>query len=192
MQQTQRAFVCFTSPDSATKARIGLHGSTVDGKQLYVANYELPEIRKKQQAEAKDKADFMTMRRQNAPAFDPSLFARPDTIQLIEQIMQLLQRQVGQRGMQNNYNNRPQMGYQNRGPRGQSYPGGQQQQFPQRGNYQGQQMQRPMQPQQMVPPQISQVIAQPLAQPQIVISTHGLQGPSVPLHHQDPQIALYN
>jgi polyadenylate-binding protein len=63
-QPSQRAFVCFKSPDSAAQARAQLHTSQpIEGKVLYVTNYELPEIRRKQQTDAKDKADFMNLKR---------------------------------------------------------------------------------------------------------------------------------
>jgi len=87
-QPSCRAFICFKQPDSAAIARAKLHGSTVHGKQLYVTNYELPEIRRKQQAEAKDKADFYNQRKQFATnQIDPNLLQKPDTIQLIQHIL---------------------------------------------------------------------------------------------------------
>lgn len=79
-QPSSRAFVCFKQPDSAANARARLHSYTIDGKPLFVTNYELPEIRKKQQADAKDKADFLNLRKQNAAPIDSSLLQRPDTI----------------------------------------------------------------------------------------------------------------
>ena len=57
-----RAFVCFKQPESAVSARSNLHQQQIQGKTLFVTNYELPEQRKKLQAEAKNKADFMNMR----------------------------------------------------------------------------------------------------------------------------------
>ena len=39
------AFVCYKAPDSALKAKEHLHGQVVEGKQLYVNNYEIREIR---------------------------------------------------------------------------------------------------------------------------------------------------
>ena len=101
---SQRAFICYKSPDSASRARMTLHGQTIEGKQIYVANYELPETRRKIQADAKDKADFMNHRKQNPMAFDPAIIQRPDTMKVIEQIMYVLQNQM-------RYGNRPQGGY---------------------------------------------------------------------------------
>ena len=64
---------------------------------MFVTNYELPEIRKKLQADAKDKADFLNMKRQNAAPIDANLLQRPDTIQLIQQILTLFQRSMASR-----------------------------------------------------------------------------------------------
>lgn len=75
-----RAFVCFKQPDSAANARARLHGQPIEGKTLYVNNYELPEIRKKQQIEARDRIDFMTQRKLQATPLDSTLLQRPDTI----------------------------------------------------------------------------------------------------------------
>jgi RNA recognition motif-containing protein len=93
-QPSSRAFVCFKQPDVAATARSNLHNHPIDGKNLFVTNYELPEIRKKIQADAKDKADFLNMKRQTAAPIDPSLLQRPDTIQLIQQILTLIQRNM--------------------------------------------------------------------------------------------------
>lgn len=135
-QPSTRAFVCFKQPDSAAFARTRLHGAQLSGKQLYVANYELPEIRKKQQAEAKDRADFYNQRKQFASnQLDPNLLQRPDTIQLIQQILFLIQRQFngrmpynnnnyGNRTQTNNYNNNG--NNQQRGPRPAGNQGGNQ------------------------------------------------------------------
>ena len=104
-QPSGRAFVCFKQPDSAAFARQQLHGKHINGKPLYVTNYELPEIRKKQQAEAKDKADFYNQRKQYATnQIDANLLQKPDTIQLIQQILILFQKQMGNRMPFNNYN----------------------------------------------------------------------------------------
>ena len=129
-QTSSRAFVCFKQPDFAANARSNLHNQIIEGKHLFVTNYELPEIRKKMQADAKDKADFLNMKRQNSAPIDANLLQRPDTIQLIQQILTLFQRSMSARpqypmrapGAQ--YNNRPGQqgrptgapGAQNRGP----------------------------------------------------------------------------
>jgi RNA recognition motif-containing protein len=89
-QPSCRAFICFKQPDSAAIAMSKLHGSTLQGKQLYVTIYELPWIRRKQQSEAKDKTDFYNQRKQFATnQIDPNLLQKPDTIQLIQQIFNL-------------------------------------------------------------------------------------------------------
>ena len=124
-QPSSRAFVCFKQPDVAATARSNLHNQIIEGKHLFVTNYELPEIRKKIQADAKDKADFLNMKRQTAAPIDPSLLQRPDTIQLIQQILTLIQRNMARpqypmRAPGGQYNNnRP--GQQ---PRNNSVPGG--------------------------------------------------------------------
>ena len=91
--QAKRAFVCFKSPDFAASARQNLHGQTLENRQLFVTNYELPEIRKKQQAEAKDRVDFVNHRKGQSAPFDQSILTRPDIIQLIQQILSIVQRQ---------------------------------------------------------------------------------------------------
>jgi Poly-adenylate binding protein, unique domain len=163
-----------------------------------VTNYELPEIRRKQQAEAKDKADFMNLKRQSAGPIDPNLLARPDTMNLIQQILFLVQRQMGgqrfpNQGGYNNYNRGP-MGAG--GPRNNDgrrpYNGQGQQQYngnrgprnASQGPYPGQQQPGAFVPQPVVqpPPQVN--VAAPA---QIMIKDS--QGPLV---HPDPFINAYN
>lgn len=52
------AFVLYKQPDCATSARLQLHGKSLQGKNLYVTNYDLPESQKQQQQkqENNDKA----------------------------------------------------------------------------------------------------------------------------------------
>jgi len=57
-QTSSRAFVCFKLPECAAQARVQLNGLKIDGKILFVAKYELPENRRKLQANVMDKADF--------------------------------------------------------------------------------------------------------------------------------------
>ena len=181
-----RAFVCFKQPDAAASARANLHQRVVEGRQLYVTNYELPEIRKKQQTEARDRADFMTQRKLTAAPLDSALLSRPDTIQLIQQILMLIQKQMGGRfpgGNQGGYNGQPRGPYQggmnNQGQRRQPYTGrGPQNRSPQPGAY-GQPAGQPV-PQAVLP----QVNAQPA---QIAI-----RGDLQPLAHPDPIINAYN
>jgi len=182
-QNASRAFVCFKTPDSAAQARARLHQQTIDSKQLFVTNYELPEIRKKQQADAKDKADFMNLRKQNSAPLDPSLLQRPDTIQLIQQILFLIQRQVGNRGGFGGGYNRPAQGgfnnqRQQRGP-GQNIQ--QQQPYPRPMNN----MNRP------APAEVPQNA--PIVQiRQDVAGDVGSIGPQAPLPHPDPIVNKYN
>ena len=126
--QGVRAFICYKQPDSAAQARVRFHNQNLDGKSLYVTNYELPEIRRKQQIENKDKADFFTQKKNNALPLEASLLNRPDTFQLIHQILQFLQKsmQPNNRFPGNGFNNGGQRG----GPQGQ-------QRFPRQGGPMG-------------------------------------------------------
>jgi len=180
-----RAFVCFKQPDSAANARAALHQRSYEGRNLYVTNYELPEIRKKLQTEARDRADFLTQRRLNNTApIDSNLLQRPDTLHLIQHILTLIQKQMGGNRFPNH-----QGGYNNQQPRG---PGGYNnmngnQRVP-RQNYGHNRSRSPTGPAQgmapmMVPPQ--QIIAQ---QPAQVSIRSDIQ----PLAHPDPVVNAYN
>ena len=178
-----RAFVCFKQPDSAANARASVHNQSCEGKTLFVTNYELPEIRKKQQTEARDRADFMTQRKLQATPLDSTLLQRPDTIQLIQQILLLLQRNMGGNFRQNpqqNYNRGP-MQNQNR-PMG---PGGN------RGLSQGR---RPQHQQQQPLPQYGVPVPQNIAPAPMAVppQTVSIKGDFQPLAHPDPMINSYN
>ncbi len=120
---SSRAFVCFKQPDQAMAARANLHNMTIDNKQLYVVNYELPETRKKAKDENRDRVDFYNSRKTVSTAFDTSLFSKPETFQLIQQVIMLLQRNQATFGG-NRYNQQRQdgQGGYNRGPRQQRNP----------------------------------------------------------------------
>lgn len=184
-----RAFVCFKQPDSAANARAALHQRSFEGKNLYVTNYELPEIRKKLQTEARDRADFLTQRKLNNTApIDSSLLQRPDTIQLIQQILMLIQRQMGGRfpNHQGGYNNN---GQQPRGPGGYNNNNmGGRPQRPYGQNNRSRSPQAPPGPQQVAPMMIpaQPMIAQQQA-PRVAIG-----GDLQPLAHPDPFINNYN
>jgi hypothetical protein len=180
-----RAFVCFKQPDSAANARASLHQRSFEGRNLYVTNYELPEIRKKLQTEARDRADFLTQRKLNSSApIDSTLLQRPDTIQLIQQILFLIQKQMGGRfpNHQGGYNNQP-----NRGPGGYNNNMGGNRRAPYNNGGQHQRSRSPNAPvagvPMMAPPQ--QMIAQQPAQVQI-------RSDIQPLAHPDPAINAYN
>ena len=199
-QPSSRAFVCFKQPDSAAFARARLHGAQINGKQLYVTNYELPEIRKKQQAENKDKTDFYNQRKQIASnqIVDPSLLQRPDTIQLIQQILSLIQRQFNGRmpnmGGNNNYNNnnygnRPQNNYNNGGNNQQQRVGGPKP-YGNQGGYNANLRNPGPRTQQMYQAQ-PMMVAQPIVQQEII--TTGMQGgPQKPLASPDEVVNNYN
>jgi len=114
--QGVRAFICYKQPDSATSARARFHNQQLEGgKNLYVTNYELPEVRRRQQIENKDKADFFTQKKNNTLPLEASLLNRPDTFQMIHQILQLIQKSVQGRFPQPGFNN--QRGPNNQGGR---------------------------------------------------------------------------
>lgn len=191
---TSRAFVCYKTPDSASNARIGRHNYNIDGKLLYVTNYELPEVRRKQQAEAKDRADFFNSRSATQQSIDPSILQRPDTIQLIQQILVYLQRSFNPRQMNNSNYQRP--GGNNGGNYRQGPNGNRMNQQPGApGGYNNRGPRGPINqtvPQAMPPMSAPQAAFQQVAAPQVVINTAGMEGPSAPLPNIDPMIANYN
>ena len=62
------AFVCFKAPDSALRAKEALHNRPLEGKQLYVNNYEIREFRQQHNQELKDKSDFNNYMKEISPA----------------------------------------------------------------------------------------------------------------------------
>ena len=134
------AFVCYKSPDHAALAKQQVPNQPLQGKTLYVNHYELKEVRKIQQEEARDRADFQNYQKQMAQnGFNPEILNKPEVFQLIQMLLMQLNRAQGFR--QNN------MGFQNRprgpNPRYNNHPGG-----------------MPNKPHQM-----GQPLAQPLSQP---------------------------
>ena len=89
-----RAFICYKQPESAAKAKDYLNNKDLDGKSLYVTWYELPEIRRKQQIENKDKADFFTQKKNDGLPRQASLLDRPDTFKLIQDILTFVQKSM--------------------------------------------------------------------------------------------------
>ncbi len=59
------AFICFKLPDSAQNAKNVLHGKplNVPGRNLYVNNYEIKELRRATQEDMRDKSDFQNYSR---------------------------------------------------------------------------------------------------------------------------------
>jgi len=74
------AFVCFKNPDSAALAKSQLNQQTFNGKQLYVNHYELKEVRKLQQEEVRDKADYQNFKKQNPGQFNMDIMNRPEIV----------------------------------------------------------------------------------------------------------------
>lgn len=56
------AFVCFKTPDVATRAKTALNNVNFRGRQLFINNYEIREVRNLHNEEAKDKRDFQQHR----------------------------------------------------------------------------------------------------------------------------------
>lgn len=96
--------------------------STFNGKQLYVNHYELKEVRKIQQEEARDKADFQILQRSQPTQINTEFLNNPQVIQIIQMLIQQLGRNnFQQRG---NYQNRQPGGMRNQGgPRNYGAPG---------------------------------------------------------------------
>jgi hypothetical protein len=68
-----------------------------------VTNYELPEVRRKIEAEAKDKSDFLNYRKALQPNLNGSILDRPDSIQLVQHIVQYMQKYWLSRPMGGNF-----------------------------------------------------------------------------------------
>ncbi len=62
------AFVCYKNPEHAAQAKSRLNQQTFNGKMLYINHYEIKELRKIQQEEIKDKADFNNYRKLQSPS----------------------------------------------------------------------------------------------------------------------------
>lgn len=78
------AFVCFKNPDNAALARQQLNQQTFNGKILYINHYEIKEIRKIQQEEIRDKADYNNYKKQNQGTFNLDMINKPEIFSLIQ------------------------------------------------------------------------------------------------------------
>lgn len=106
------AFVCFKNPDNAALAKNQLNQQTFNGKILYINHYEIKEVRKIQQEEIRDKADFQNYKKQSqVGAFSSDMINRPEIFALIQQLIMYMQRQHNQPYRQGG------MGYNRGGPR---------------------------------------------------------------------------
>ncbi|CDW85840.1 polyadenylate-binding protein [Stylonychia lemnae] len=102
------AFICFVSPDSAALAKQQLHLHSLNGKQLYINNYELKEVRQVQQEAAQDQAGFQNYKKQQPAPLTLEILNKPEIYQLIQYLMiTLKQQQNGRQGGNQNprYNN---------------------------------------------------------------------------------------
>ena len=113
------AFVCFQNPDNAAYAKQQLHQTTFNGKQLFINHYEIKELRKIQQEDIRDKADYQNYKKtQSQGAFSLDMINRPEIFTLIQQLIMYMQR---------NQNQYRQPGFNRAGPRQPRAPGQQQQ-----------------------------------------------------------------
>ncbi len=81
----KKAFVCFSTPESAYLAKSNLNGQIHGSKPLIVVNYEDPNTIKKMKHETQDRNDFFNYRRSlqaNTP-IDPTAMAKPEVMQLL-------------------------------------------------------------------------------------------------------------
>jgi polyadenylate-binding protein len=98
------AFVCFKQPDAAALAKQQLNLQTFNNKLLYINNYELKEVRRIQQEDARDKADFQSYKKQSPAALSLDILNKPEIYQLIQYLMINLRSQ--QQNMRQGQNNR--------------------------------------------------------------------------------------
>jgi polyadenylate-binding protein len=84
------AFVCFKSPESASRAKTELSNQVFNGKQLYINHYEIKELRKVQYEDIHDKTDFQNFKKQNL-GYTADLFNKPEIYALLNQIFTFIQ-----------------------------------------------------------------------------------------------------
>lgn len=96
--EAQYAFVCFKSPESASSAKAKLHGYNMNGKQLLISHYEIKELRQAQQEEMRDKNDFQNYMRQNISGNPAELLNKPETLNLLSMLFNLMQQKQGGNG----------------------------------------------------------------------------------------------
>lgn len=134
LEQTQTkntfAFVCFKKPDACSLAKQSLHGSTYEGKGLIINHYEIKEIRDLQLEEIRDKRDWEKYVAISGGAFQwNSINNQPNLTHIIQQLLQLMQQNQGDRkphysgDRRGNYQNNNQGG-QRRGMQGGQKPYG--------------------------------------------------------------------
>ena len=111
------AFVCFKSPEEASRAKSECHQQNFNGKMLYINHYEIKEVRKVQIEEMRDKADFQTHKKATANVSE--LMSRPEIYAILNQLIALIQPRLNKpyqnRGPRTGGYNQNQGGYQNRG-----------------------------------------------------------------------------
>ena len=83
------AFVCFKSPEEASKAKADLNLKAFNGKQIFINHYEIKEIRKIQNEEMRDKSDFQNYKKSNTNMSD--MLAKPEILAILSQFISLIQ-----------------------------------------------------------------------------------------------------
>lgn len=84
------AFVCFENPDHATLAKTQLNQTNFNGKTLFINNYEIKELRRIQQEDLRDKADYQTHKKQN-PNINLDIMNRPEVLAILQQLLSYMQ-----------------------------------------------------------------------------------------------------
>ena len=64
----------------------------IEGRSIYVTNYELPEIRIKQQIN--DDVEFFTQKKSNGPPLEATVLNGPDTFKVILKTIQFLKKSI--------------------------------------------------------------------------------------------------
>ena len=90
--RTGQAFVCFSTPEEAARARSNLNMNNYSGHQIQIVGYELKEDRDLMLEDVRDRKDwenFMSMRGE----LNTSLAHQPNLAHIIQNLLQLIQQQ---------------------------------------------------------------------------------------------------
>lgn len=75
------AFVCYKSPEEASRAKASLNQTVFNGKQLYINHYEIKEVRKAQYEEIHDRNDFNNYIKSNTNV--SNILGKPEILAII-------------------------------------------------------------------------------------------------------------
>jgi len=83
------AFVCFKSPEDASKAKAELNNKQYMGKQLYINHYEIKEMRSILQEEMRDKQDYQNYQKANINPITniADVIGKPEMLQVLQQVL---------------------------------------------------------------------------------------------------------